>query len=87
MQVLEVVKADAEGLAESVHGTSALSERVSRKVRELDSAQSNIHEAMQRIGVIVDRTSAVDGVQQAMQVRPGGGGGGATVLLSPSCSQ
>eukprot|EP00891_Asterochloris_glomerata_P008941 jgi/Astpho2/8941/Aster-02621 len=66
-EVLEVVKADAEGLAESVQGTSALSERVSRKVRELDSAQSNIHEAMQRIGVIVDRTNAVDGVQRAMQ--------------------
>ena len=68
-----MVKADAEGLADSVRGTSALSERVSRKVRELDSAQSNIHEAMQRIGVIVDRTSAVDGVQQALQVSQGEG--------------
>ena len=38
-QMLEVVTADAEGLAGSVAGTKDLSERVSSKVRELDAAQ------------------------------------------------
>ena len=38
-QMLEVVMADAEGLAGSVNGTKDLSERVSSKVRELDGAQ------------------------------------------------
>ena len=39
LQMLEVVTADAEGLAASVNGTKELSERVSSKVRELDAAQ------------------------------------------------
>lgn len=38
-QMLEVVTADAEGLAGSVASTKDLSERVSSKVRELDAAQ------------------------------------------------
>ena len=37
--MLEVVTADAEGLAGSVASTKDLSERVSSKVRELDAAQ------------------------------------------------
>ena len=38
-QALELVMADAEALAGSVKNTCDLSERVSVKVRELDSAQ------------------------------------------------
>ena len=44
LQVLVGLLADAEQLASSVHSTSELSERVSFKVRELDTAQSRINE-------------------------------------------
>lgn len=60
--------ADAEGLAISVQQTSALSERVSKKVRELDLAQSRAQEAANRIKRLVNRTKAVSGVQQAIAV-------------------
>jgi len=62
-----VVKAEAESLANSVKRTSNLSERVSRKVRELDTAQSRINGTLESIDYIVNRTNAVDGVQQALQ--------------------
>jgi len=67
LQTLEVVKAEAESLANSVKRTSNLSERVSRKVRELDTAQSRINGTLESIDYIVNRTNAVDGVQQALQ--------------------
>jgi hypothetical protein len=67
LQTLEVVKAEAESLANSVKLTSNLSERVSRKVRELDTAQSRINGTLESIDYIVSRTNAVDGVQQALQ--------------------
>ncbi|DBB16575.1 TPA: Golgi transport complex subunit 4 [Trebouxia sp. C0006] len=66
-ETLEVVKAEAESLANSVKRTSNLSERVSRKVRELDTAQSRINGTLESIDYIVNRTNAVDGVQQALQ--------------------
>lgn len=62
-----MVKAEAESLANSVKRTSNLSERVSRKVRELDTAQSRINGTLESIDYIVNRTNAVDGVQQALQ--------------------
>ncbi|KAK9800868.1 hypothetical protein WJX73_002883 [Symbiochloris irregularis] len=66
VQVLERVEDQAEQLAISVHATSEVSERVSRKIRELDMSQKHIHESLERIRVVVDRTNAIDGVQQAM---------------------
>lgn len=48
--------------------TSALSERVSRKVRELDTAQSRAQQAAERVHRLVNRTKAVTGVQQAIAV-------------------
>lgn len=65
-QVLDRVEDDAEQLAGSVHNTSEVSERVSKKIRELDTAQSRIHDTLSRIRVVVDRTQAIDGVKQAM---------------------
>ena len=62
-----MVKVDAEQLASSVHVTSELSERVSKKVRELDVAQSRIQETLFRINVMVDRANAVNGVTNALQ--------------------
>lgn len=44
-----------------------MSERVSRKVRELDTAQSRINDTLQSIDCVVKRTNAVDGIQQALQ--------------------
>ena len=54
-------------MANSVKQTSNLSERVSKKVRELDTAQSRINGTLESIDYIVNRTNAVDGVQQALQ--------------------
>ena len=68
LQLLDLAIADAEGLSSSVQQTSALSERVSKKVRELDTAQSRVHEAADRIKRLVNRTKAVAGVQQAIAV-------------------
>ena len=67
LQTLEVVKTEAETLANSVKQTSNLSESVSKKVRELDTAQSRVHNTLESIDYIVNRTNAVDGVQQALQ--------------------
>ena len=64
-QVLERVKNEAEQLAAGVQTTSQVSERVSRKIRELDMAQSHIHATLARIHIVVDRTNAIDGVKQA----------------------
>ena len=36
-----------------------------QKVRELDTAQSRIHDTLQRINLTVDRSSAVDGIKYA----------------------
>lgn len=69
MQLLDLAIADAEGLSSSVQQTSALSERVSKKVRELDTAQSRAHEAADRTKRLVNRTKAVAGVQQAIAVK------------------
>lgn len=68
MQLLDFAISDAEGLSASVQQTSALSERVSRKVRELDTAQSRAQEAADRVQRLVNRTKAVTGVQQAIAV-------------------
>lgn len=46
--------------------TSTVSERVSRKVRELDTAQSRINSTLGSIDYVVKRTNAVDGIQQAL---------------------
>lgn len=67
LQTVEVIKADADQLAEGVQSTSELSERVSQKIRQLDTAQSRVHSTLGRIGVIVDRSNAVDGVRSALE--------------------
>ena len=64
VQTLDSVEDQAEQLAVSVHSTSQVSERVSRKIRELDTAQKHVNDTLDRIRVVVDRTSAIDGVKQ-----------------------
>lgn len=66
-QLLEVVRADGEGLAASVHNTSAQAEGVSRKVRQLDTAQSRVQETLAAIQLLLQRTHAIDGIRLAME--------------------
>ena len=66
LQTLEVIKDEASKLALGIHSTSELSERVSHKIRQLDTAKSRVHSTLERIGVIVDRGNAVDGVRKAL---------------------
>lgn len=67
LQMLQVMRAEAETLAGSTAGTSALAEKVSRKVRELDTAQSRVQSTLGHIGVVMDRLHAVEGIQAALQ--------------------
>ena len=69
MQTLEVIQAEADTLASSVQQTSSLSERVSKKVRELDTAQSRINGTLENIDYIINRTNAGDGVQAALKTQ------------------
>lgn len=64
--MLQVMRADAEGLAASTDDTAALAEKVSRKVRQLDLAQSRVGATLERIGLVVDRMRAIDGIQSAL---------------------
>ncbi len=62
-----MIRADADQLAQGIHSTSELSERVSQKIRQLDTAQSRVQSTLGRIDVIVDRSNAVDGVRAALK--------------------
>lgn len=65
-QMLQVMKAEAEALAGSTADTAALAERVSRKVRELDTAQSRVQATLSHISLVLDRMHAVEGIQSAL---------------------
>ena len=60
------MRADAEGLAASTADTAGLAEKVSRKVRQLDLAQSRVAATLERIGLVVDRQRAIEGIQSAL---------------------
>lgn len=64
---LEMAKAEAVQLCASTADTATLAEKVSKKVRELDAAQSRVRACLARIEVILDRSNAVDGVQAALE--------------------
>jgi len=65
-QPLRAFKANAQALATSITSTAALSERVSRKVRQLDVAQSRVNRTLTHITATVGRTDAVDGLRRAL---------------------
>jgi hypothetical protein len=65
-QMLQVVKAEAESLAASTDDTAALAQKVSRKVRELDTAQSRVQATLGHISVVLDRMRAVEGIQSSL---------------------
>lgn len=64
--MLELIHADSEQLLAGVHSTAQLAERISGKVRRLDTAQTRVQETLGRINLILDRTSCINGVQTAM---------------------
>jgi len=64
---LELVHADSEQLLSDVTATAALAERISGAVRRLDAAQRNVTSTLDVIGLILERASAIAGVQQALE--------------------
>lgn len=65
--MLQGLAGEAASLAGSTGDTAALAEKVSRKVRELDTAQSRVSAALGHIGAVLDRLHAVEGIQSALQ--------------------
>lgn len=66
-QVLDIVKAESDYMLANVSSTAALADAVSRKVRELDFAQSRVKSTLRRLDAIVERGSCIDGVKKALE--------------------
>lgn len=66
-EALRTAKEGAAKLCASTADTAALADKVSRKVRELDAAQSRVRATLSRIETIVDRSRAVEGIQAALE--------------------
>ncbi|XP_058105024.1 conserved oligomeric Golgi complex subunit 4-like [Magnolia sinica] len=65
--VLDIVRADSDHMLSSVRSTADLADHVSRKVRELDLAQSRVQSTLSRIDAIVERANCIDGVKKALE--------------------
>ncbi|XVF86226.1 hypothetical protein PTKIN_Ptkin18bG0023300 [Pterospermum kingtungense] len=65
--VLDIVKAESDHMLSNVTSTCDLADQVSRKVRELDLAQSRVNSTLLRIDAIVDRGNCIDGVKSALE--------------------
>ncbi|XP_032219195.1 conserved oligomeric Golgi complex subunit 4 isoform X2 [Nematostella vectensis] len=63
---LQLVMRDAQQLYSVISKTSDLAERVSSKVRLLDSVKSRVQESMKRVDDILDLKACVNGVQTAL---------------------
>ncbi|KAJ1414763.1 Conserved oligomeric Golgi complex, subunit 4 [Sesbania bispinosa] len=66
-EVLDIVKSDSDYMLSNVTSTSDLADQVSRKVRELDLAQSRVRSTLHRIDAIVERGNCLDGVLRALE--------------------
>ncbi|MBA0765392.1 hypothetical protein Gotri_014598, partial [Gossypium trilobum] len=64
--VLDIVKAESDHMLSNITSTCHLADQVSRKVRELDLAQSRVNSTLLRIDAIVDRGNCIDGVKSAL---------------------
>ncbi|GMI89880.1 Conserved Oligomeric Golgi Complex 4 [Hibiscus trionum] len=64
--VLDIVKAEADHMLSNITSTCDLADQVSRKVRELDLAQSRVNSTLHRIDAIVERGNCIDGVKSAL---------------------
>lgn len=65
--VLDIVAADSHHMLANVSSTCDLADQVSRKVRELDLAQSHVNSTILRIDAIVKRSNCIDGVRKALE--------------------
>lgn len=65
-QALELVRADSEALLGGVQATANLAQRISAKVRRLDSAVVHVESALELVRLILERTRCVSGVQDAL---------------------
>ncbi|GLT41818.1 hypothetical protein SLA2020_158560 [Shorea laevis] len=66
-EVLDIVKADSDHMLSNVRSTCDLADQVSRKVRELDLAQSRVNSTLVRIDAIVERGTCIEGVKSALE--------------------
>ncbi|KAH1097376.1 hypothetical protein J1N35_014297 [Gossypium stocksii] len=66
--VLDIVKAESDHMLSNITSTCHLADQVSRKVRELDLAQSRVNSTLLRIDAIVERGNCIDGVRSALDV-------------------
>ncbi|MBA0854588.1 hypothetical protein Goshw_002169 [Gossypium schwendimanii] len=64
--VLDIVKAESDHMLSNITSTCHLADQVSRKVRELDLAQSRVNSTLLRIDAIVERGNCIDGVKSAL---------------------
>ncbi|XP_010934198.1 conserved oligomeric Golgi complex subunit 4 [Elaeis guineensis] len=64
--LLDLARSEAGLLISSVCSTAELADQVSRKVRELDLAQSRVHSTLSRIDAIVERSHCLDGARRAL---------------------
>ncbi|KAJ7951380.1 Conserved oligomeric Golgi complex subunit 4 [Quillaja saponaria] len=67
-EVLEIVKSDSDYMLSNVSSTCDLADNVSRKVRELDLAQSRVRSTLLRIDAIVERGNCLEGVNKALDI-------------------
>nr|XP_043625281.1 conserved oligomeric Golgi complex subunit 4 [Erigeron canadensis] len=61
------VQSESDHMLSNVNSTCILADQVSKKVRELDLAQSRVNETLLRIDAIVERTNCIDGVIKALE--------------------
>lgn len=61
------MRADCEHLLSSVQGTAEQAEQISSKVRAIDTVKRRVQHTLSEVGLILDRTNCIHGVQQAME--------------------
>ncbi|GAV75387.1 COG4 domain-containing protein [Cephalotus follicularis] len=65
-EVLDIVQSDSDHMLSNVRSTCDLADQVSRKVRELDLAQSRVNDTLSRIDATVQRSTCIEGVTNAL---------------------
>ena len=63
---LDIAASDATRLADVIGSTATLADRVSAKVKQLDTAKSRVSDCQQRVNDLIDLRLCSDGVQSAL---------------------
>ena len=63
---LDIAASDASRLADVIGSTATLADRVSAKVKQLDTAKSRVSDCQQRVNDLIDLRLCSDGVQSAL---------------------